>query len=93
MNLTVANVANGYTSKTSGNIGTMVFFEEKQTKGDFKGSAFNKWFPSPDYVMETEIGWTYDEENDRVNPPVVTRQSQRKADLSLMHELGMEIRF
>ncbi len=92
MNLTVANVANGYKSKTTGNIGTMIFFKELQKDGDFKGKAHQHWSSNPDFVMETDQGWTLDEENNRVVPPIVTRQSQKKADFTLMHELGMEIR-
>lgn len=89
--LTVQSALQGFKS-SKGNIGTLIIFNEKITKGDRKDEQVMFWSNNPDYVMESDQGWTYDEDNDRVNAPVVTRLSQRKADLVLMHELGMEIR-
>mgnify|MGYP001069026577 CR=1 FL=1 len=92
MNLTVANVANNYTSKSTGKKGTLVFFNEVQKDGDFKGKPFTHWSDNPDFVMRTDKGWTLNEEDNRVVPPIVTHESLRKAELLFMHELGMEIR-
>lgn len=90
--LTVQSAIQGFKS-SKGNIGTLIIFVETLTKGDRKDENIMFWSNNPDYVMESDQGWTYDEANDRVNAPVVTRQSQKKADLTIAHELGMDIRF
>ena len=90
MKLKVQSVINGYNGPKA--TGTLVIFAETHADGEYKGKNITHWSSNPDFVMESDQGWTYDKENDRVIAPVVTRLSQRKADLELMHSLGMEIR-
>ena len=87
MKLNISNIANNYKSK-----GTCVFFKELHKDGDFKDKPFTFWSSDVNYIPESTEGWTYDDENDRVIPPVVSRESQRATDLRLMQSLGMEIR-
>ena len=87
MKLTISNVANNYKSK-----GTCIFFVELQKEGDYKGKPITFWSSDVNYIPQTKEGWTYDEENDRVIPPIVTKESQRAADLRLMQSLGIEVR-
>ena len=87
MNVTISNIANNYKSK-----GTCVFFKELHKDGDFKGKPITLWSSDVNYIPLTKDGWEYDEENDRVIPPIITKESQRAADLRLMQSLGMEIR-
>jgi len=88
MNLTVANVANHYKNGK----GTCVFFKELHKDGDFKGKPITFWSSNPDFVPQDAEGWTYDTENDRVNPPVVTLRSLSENKIRFAHSLGMDIR-
>ncbi len=87
MKLTLSNYANNYKSK-----GTCVFFKELHKNGDFKDKPITFWSNDVNYIPLTKEGWEYDEENKRVIPPIVTKESQSEAKLRFMHSLGMEIR-
>lgn len=81
------NVANHYKNGK----GTCVFFKELHQDGDFKGKPITYWSSDPNFVPQDDTGWTYDEENDRVIPPVVTHRSIRESKLRFAHSLGMEV--
>ncbi len=87
MKITIANVANNYKSK-----GTCVFFKELHKDGDFKGKPITYWSNDQSFVPAKLEGWDYDEENDRVIPPIITTQSQSEDKLRFAHSLGMDIR-
>lgn len=95
MDLTLIDTANNFKSK-AGNVGTLLTFDEKHKKGEHKDKNIVGWSADASFVPEQLTGFTYDEENERIHFPLISKQvirrGDREHDLRLIHELGMDIR-